>query len=124
MKRRMNWVVAVGMLALASACGPGPNPFEHEQPTDLPNPDEVRGELLGLAFREFLDESFTHLLRRSPESVLELGLEIEVGKSFLDDVSDGFQAETRVIEGVILEQLRSYDRAALSNADQVAFDVY
>ncbi|HLL00998.1 MAG TPA: hypothetical protein VK539_10450, partial [Myxococcaceae bacterium] len=87
---------------------------------------EVREELAPLAFDAFVERSFRILLRRSPESVVELGLEreLDVGRTFLDDVSDAFVAQTRAQQGVVLQLLKGYDRAALSRTQQVTYDVY
>ncbi|HLL02462.1 MAG TPA: hypothetical protein VK539_17905, partial [Myxococcaceae bacterium] len=62
------------VLLLAAGCGDTAAPREEERPR-LPTADEVREELAPLAFDAFVERSFRILLRRSPESVVELGLE-------------------------------------------------
>ena len=120
---------AIGHLALvlllAAGCRDTAAPRDEERPR-LPTADEVREELSPLAFDAFVERSFRILLRRSPESVVELGLEreLDVGRTFLDDVSDAFAAETRAQQGVVLELLKGHDRAALSRTQQVTYDVY
>ncbi|HVE87833.1 MAG TPA: DUF885 domain-containing protein, partial [Myxococcales bacterium] len=111
----------VPAVALFAACGPPP-----EQPPELPTPDELRAELGGLPFDEFVDRSFQELLRRSPEAVVELGLQssIDVGHGFLGDASDEFDQQTGAVVEVIADVLQAHDRAALSRDQQITFDVY
>ncbi len=113
------------VLLLTAGCGDTAAPPDEERPR-LPTEDEVREELAPLAFDAFVERSFRLLLRRSPESVVELGLEreLDIGRTFLDDVSDAFAAQTRAQQGVVLERLKGHDRAALSRTQQVTYDVY
>jgi len=106
---------------LLAACAPKP-----ETPPVLPTPDELRVQLAGLPFDDFVDASFRELLRRSPELVIELGLQsqIDVGHGFLSDASDEFDQETGADCQVIADVLASYDRASLSRTQQVTSDTF
>ncbi len=59
-------------------------------------------------------------------SVVELGLEgsIDVGRGFLDDLSDNFAAETQAVEQVILDLATAYDPAALTTEQGIAHEAY
>jgi uncharacterized protein (DUF885 family) len=114
---RIPALVCVALLA----CGPSP-----EKPPVLPTPDELRVQLAGLPFDDFVDASFRELLRRQPELVIELGLrsQIDVGHGFLNDASDDFDQETGADCQVVADALASYDRASLSRAQQITADIY
>jgi uncharacterized protein (DUF885 family) len=119
---------AVGLSLLVIGCGddePQPVPPE-PQPQPVPSADEVRDALAGLQFGAFLDESFRFLLQRSPMAVVELGLEdeIDVGRDFLDDLSQAFAEETQAVEQAILDQAGAYDPAALTGEQRIALDAY
>src|SRR5882672_7077586 len=94
--------LAPTLLLLLFACGGTDRPTA--QRPQLPNAADVRADLTGLPFDSFVERSFNHLLRRSPELVVELGLQeqLDVGTSFLDDLSDEFVAEGDAIESTIL----------------------
>lgn len=113
---------AFACAALLAACREPPP----ETPPSLPTPDELRAQLAGLPFDDFVDVSFRELLRRTPETVIELGLQssIDVGHGFLNDASDEFDQETGTDCQVIADVLASYDRAQLSRPRQVAYDTY
>jgi len=92
--------------------------------TGIPDPDLA--DLDGLAFDAFLEDSYTILLRRSPQTLTSLGIAADHGmrNDQLDDLSPAFLAETQAIERAILGRLRGYDRSTLSRADAVSYDVY
>jgi len=119
MHRRVLALAASGLCA----CG-GDEPERERQP--LPSADQVRGELEGLPFDGFLERSFEILLQRSPMSVIELGLEdrIDVGRSFLDDMSDEFARESEEVEEAILELARAHDGDALEAEQRVGYQAY
>ena len=121
---------AVGLSLVVMACGqdepePVPGPPE-PAPQPLPSADEVRGKLTGLSFGGFLDESFRILLQRSPMAVVELGLEdeIDVGRDFLDDLSQEFAQETQAVEETILDLAGAYDPDGLTGEQRIALDAY
>jgi uncharacterized protein (DUF885 family) len=94
--------------------------------TATPTEQEAVAALDQLPFDEFLHESARQLLRRRPEGVVELGLEEVVGLETvtLDNLSADYVAQTQQLERDILDQLRAYDRTALTPAQQVEYDVY
>jgi uncharacterized protein (DUF885 family) len=114
---------ALAVLLFLSGCG-GDDAPASRQP--LPSVEEVRAELAGLPFDDFLERSFERLLQRSPTSVVELGLEgeIDVGREFIDDVSDAFTRETQHLEAQVLELARGFARESLPADDRVALDAY
>jgi uncharacterized protein (DUF885 family) len=123
---RVGLALAFVSAVTAGGCGSdSPEPPEPE-PQPLPTAAEVRDELTGLSFDDFIERSFELLLQRSPMSVVELGLEdeIDVGESFLDDMSDRFAAETQEVEETILEMAGEHDAAALDGEQRVAFEAY
>jgi len=132
---RAAFVLALAIALAGAACGGGDGdggdgggqvgpPEPQEQP--LPSAADVRAALTGLSFDDFLGRSFEILLQRSPMSVVELGLEdqIDVGRGFLDDLSDDFAGETQAVEETILELARGYEPAALAAEQRVADEAY
>lgn len=112
------------MCLLPAACSAEERPREARP--SYPSPDEVRAELAPLPFDDFIERSFRLWLARSPEWVIDLGLqeELAIGESFLDDHSAGFQAETRALEVVILERTRAFDAATLTATQARTRDIY
>src|SRR5262245_24031560 len=100
----------IGWLLLVAACS---DTRPKEARLHLPGPEEVRADLESLPFDSFVERSYTLLLQRSPELVVELHLadHIPIGRTFLDDVSDDFRAETQAIERVLLELIQNIDRS-------------
>jgi uncharacterized protein (DUF885 family) len=88
--------------------------------------DDVLASLQGLAFREFLDASYKELLLRNPEVVTSLGLSATFGvrNDKLADVSPEFILGNYALYGGVLDLLHTYDRSALSNEDQLSYDIY
>ena len=91
--------------------------------------EEVTAEslgLVGLDFTDFLEESYNILLLRDPELLTSVGVAglFGVRNDQLNDYSDEFIRETQVIEGVILEQLRTFERDSLELSEQTSYDVY
>ena len=87
---------------------------------------EVLDDLEGLPFDAFLDTSYLHLLRRSPETVTIYGLQdiVGLGNDRLDDASDDYALRTFDLVDAILAQLRTFDRTTLTPAQQVSYDSY
>ena len=100
-----------------------PSPPVTTGPTDS---EKLRDELQGLTLDTFYVESFEALGARSPESIAGLGLPGGGGitEAKLDDISEAYQLETFAMHKVVLELLQTYDRSALSAADQLNYDVY
>jgi len=117
--------VLAALALLSGACGGG-DEVEAPPRQPLPSAMEVRAELAGLPFDDFLARSFELLLQRSPMTVVELGLEshIDVGESFIDEVSDAFVRETQQVEEVVLDLAGEFDRDRLERGQRIAFDAY
>ena len=77
-------------------------------------------------FDTFLDQSYHGLVARSPEKITELGMADQFGgrNDTLNDLSDTYIRETQKLEIAALAQLRLYNRAQLSSAQQLSYDVY
>jgi hypothetical protein len=83
-------------------------------------------ELAGLNLDDFFAVSYRWLLQRTPEAIVELGLEGPYALDFvgLNTISDSYEQITFDLAEVILAGLMEFDRAALSAADRVSCDVY
>ena len=87
--------------------------------------EQVRDQLRGLDFDAFMQASFDAVLYRYPEWIVELGLEgYELDGDELNDVSDAYARDTFDVMEAILAALSRYDRASLSDEQQVSYDVY
>ncbi len=98
-----------------SACGTPPQP---------PTPNLA--ETAAPPFDQFVDTSFKDLLRRDPELVTILGISVSLGMTddTLTSLSDAYLQETRLMEIHTLQNLRRYDRSALSTQEQRIYDTY
>jgi len=79
-----------------------------------------------LPFDQFMEESFKLLLLRDPEAVTIEGLSgmFGVRNDRLSDFSDVYIQESFTLQRAVYDLLRSYDRAALTPAQQVTYDTY
>lgn len=77
-------------------------------------------------FDTFLDQSYRSLIARYPERITELGMAQQFGVRHdkLNDLSDAYIRETQKLEIATRAQLLSYDRAQLSAAQQLSYDIY
>jgi len=77
-------------------------------------------------FDAFIEDSYLQLLRRDPETVLEMGLAPVLGTPTdqLTDISDEYIRETQALEEEILNTLQGYDRSNLSVEQQLTYDIY
>ncbi|WP_420630926.1 DUF885 domain-containing protein [Candidatus Leptofilum sp.] len=75
---------------------------------------------------DFFDASYSALLLRDPELISEIGLDAVygTGNNQLTNISDAYIRETQALEVQILAQLRSFDRASLTPAQQLSYDIY
>jgi len=91
-----------------------------------PTPTVASARLRGLDFDAFMEESYGRLLRRDPETVLELGLAqvYNVATDQLTDISDEYIRQTQALESEILNALQQFDRSALTSEQQLTFDIY
>ena len=90
-----------------------------------PTLDEVAAALDGLSFDPFINVSYNQYLLRFPQVLTHYGMAGSLGvrNDRLNDYSEAYLAETQAIESLILEQLQSFDRAALSPDQQLTYDV-
>ena len=120
------------LLALLSACGGSggggnSNAPNDPPPTGGPTPaEELADDLQGLALDAFYEVSFAALISRSPETIIWQSLEnvYPLDGVTLDDISDGYRRDTYAMYQVVLDALRSYDRAALDSEGQLNYDIY
>ena len=80
----------------------------------------------GLAFREFLEQSYSLLAIRDPQALTSARIaeSFGLGNNQLNDLSDGFIQETQALETAILQELRKFERESLSAAERVSYDSY
>jgi uncharacterized protein (DUF885 family) len=80
----------------------------------------------GLAFDEFVDNSYAAWLDHHPELVTSLGIAADLGMTNdrLDDLSPEGIAAAQQLEVAILAALHAYDRESLDPEQQLTFDVY
>lgn len=116
--------MASTILSLGTGCS-----ADGGRPTEvrprLPSADDVRADVAGLDGAALVDRVFEVLLARSPEAVIELGLEAEldVGGSFLDDVSDEALAEQQAVERVLAERVAAASVEGLDDAVRLSLEV-
>ncbi len=122
---------ALILCVLLSACGGGGgggnNNNGNPPPTGGPShAEQLADDLQGLTLDDFYEASFAALISRSPETLIWQSLEsvYPPGGVTLDDLSDAYQRDTFAMYQVVLDALRSYDRAALDTEGQLNFDVY
>ena len=120
------------LCVLLSACGGGGGGGNNNNPADPPptggpSPaEQLADDLQGLALDAFYEASFAALISRSPETIIWQALEgvYPLSGVTLDDLSDAYQRDTFAMYQVVLDALRSYDRAALDAEGQLNYDVY
>jgi uncharacterized protein (DUF885 family) len=86
----------------------------------------LAAKLEGLPLPEFFEVSWRELSLRDPENVLADGLASTYGleTAELTDISDAYIRETYRMIGTVLAMLRNYNRAELTPAEQISYDVY
>jgi len=123
------WITVVAVLLIAS-CGGGGSSGEAPPPPPPPSPptasEQLRTALQGLSLDEFFVQSYDALLQRTPELIVWRGLSgvFPPDSIGLNDVSDAYQRETFAMHQVVLDVLRTYDRAALTADEQLSYDIY
>jgi uncharacterized protein (DUF885 family) len=87
---------------------------------------EQLGALGEIGFDEFLETSYEILLLRGPQFLTSLGIaeQYGLGNGQLDDLSPEYLEGTQQLEVGILDRLRDFDRAALSDEQRLSFDLY
>ncbi len=82
-------------------------------------------QLVGLPIEEFFQEAYMLILQRDPEGVLELGITDQSElPPVLTDFSPEYKAETNQLIVEIAALLHEYDAAALSQSDQISYQVF
>jgi len=86
---------------------------------------EVAAALDGLAFDEFVEASYRMWLLRHPQQLTVNGMAEEFGvrNDGLDDYSHEYAQETFAIEREILDRLREFDSATLSEGQRATYAV-
>ena len=99
---------------------------DFSDPANGEGPEALSGALWGLSVAEFFSASWRALLHREPEIIVRLGAEEKYGlqSTTLNNISDGYVAETFDLVGVVLDTLRDIDREGLGPQDQLSYDVY
>jgi uncharacterized protein (DUF885 family) len=100
-------------------------PLEPEAPGSTPLAGTPSSSLAAPEFDEFLEASWRELSLRDPETVLADGLAGVYGLegAELTDISDAYIRENFQLYRAILETLRGYDRATLTQDQQVSYDL-
>lgn len=126
---------------LAASATPSPSPQVEERETAVPATEAlptststsvpidlpaVAEGLQGLSIDAFFEESYLRIGLRCPECITTLGLSEALGvrKDQLNDMSDAYIRETQALEKAILALLKTYDRATLTQEQQLSYDVY
>ena len=124
-----NYKLALLPLALAAtlaACSREEAPVEQPGPGIVEVTETVTGAVadsaVTAAFRTFLEENYAVDMARHPYTASSRG--IKLNHDQWDPVAEAFQQETREINEARLQQLAQIDRAALSPADQLSYDLY
>ena len=119
-------ITALLVLVFLTSCGGGGGgggaPVQ-QPPTVL---EQLAADLDGLALDAFYDESYKALVYRSPETIIWQALTsiYPLDDVTLDDLSDDYRRETVTLYQFVLDALRTYDTASLSNADKLTYDFY
>ena len=94
-------------------------------PWSAPSLTDVQQALDGLSFDGFIETSYRLYILRHPQWVTALGIADEMGvrNDGLDDYSHAYILETHAIESLILEQLRTFDPAALTEDQEATYEI-
>jgi uncharacterized protein (DUF885 family) len=130
----MRWICLVLLVCLVSCDGGGGSSAittaDPAAPADNPPDDisveEVVTRLEGLSAADFFDVSYQTILSRSPESALELGLELddELDVSEINNISEEYRQRTTEIIQLIQARLEDFDRGVQSAEDRLSYDIY
>jgi uncharacterized protein (DUF885 family) len=87
--------------------------------------EELTAPLVGLPIGEFFEQAFRLILLRDPELVLEMGMPgLELDQVLLTDVSiEALDADNQVYRQ-ILDLLRQYDLATLTEPEYISYQVF
>ena len=111
----VGWIVAIGLAPAGAGSA-----------TVSDDIDAILDGLQGLAFDDFVDESYKQVLLRTPEMVTSLGLSEAwgTGDGDLDSVCYDFVDDTYRLKEGILDLLQRYPRSTLGFEQQVSYDSY
>ncbi len=86
----------------------------------------VDEQLSGLSISDFFERSFAIIRARDPEDLIADGDfdDTDLAAAALTDISDAYFLQTVELQNRVLEKLRSYDRDALSEEEQLSYDIY
>jgi uncharacterized protein (DUF885 family) len=87
---------------------------------------QILDDLSGLPLNEFFERSFLELSLRYPESLVELGVDADLGVEgdALNNLTIEYLQETMQLEAGILEILISYDQEELTTEELISYQVY
>ncbi|MEQ9462974.1 MAG: DUF885 domain-containing protein [Haliea sp.] len=115
-------VFPVALVAVLVACSREEAPAE-QLVSNVPADSVVATDTaVTAAFHTFLEENYAVDMARNPYTASKRG--IKLNHDQWDPVTEEFQQETRAINEARLQQLVQIDRAALSPADQLSYDLY
>ncbi len=115
-------VCPVALVAVLVACSREEAPAE-QLVSNVPADSAVATDTaVTAAFHTFLEENYAVDMARNPYTASKRG--IKLNHDQWDPVTEEFQQETRAINEARLQQLAQIDRAALSPADQLSYDLY
>lgn len=119
-------VAALGCSSDGGGDGDGEPQCVAPAPLATPSVAAAVDALDGLGFDGFVDVSYEQLLLRFPETVSSLALSAELGirDDQLTPVSDDYEIQTDALVDAIDTRLAAFDRASLTPAQRITFDVY
>lgn len=106
---------------------PSPVPPTALTPTLAPTEsiDEITGQLQGLPIDQFFEEAYGLILLRSPEAIIDLGLQnYEVEAGSLTNVSPQFSQETKELLVDLFDILHTYEFDSLEESEQISYMVF
>jgi uncharacterized protein (DUF885 family) len=121
--------LAMLVFMFLAACGGGGGSVVQPPPPPPPtvsDVDQFTMDIEGLTLTDFYQVSFGGILKRTPETVVKLALEsvYPMPAALIDDWSEAYRADTWTIYQLAIDKLLTYDRAALSDAGKLNYDVY
>lgn len=87
---------------------------------------EITGQLQAASIDDFFAQAYEITSLRNHESLISDGAFelIDANSAQLSNISDAFNEQSKAIYQLILQQLENYDRASLSQSQQISYDVY
>lgn len=136
-----NWLIFVITFVVLTGCGGSGSSSSSSDDTDTfvlrDVPDyqledtqallsRLSTRLEGLAFDDFLDVAFSITVERNPEGIIaDSGIaalgQLELS---LNNISDPHYLQSIEVQKLLLQQLLSFNRDALSDSQRLSFDIY